>query len=777
MTEYEKIYDERSIMMNNSLLWYKAPADDWNKALPIGNGRIGAMVFSQPIEEKLQLNEDSVWSGGFRERNNACAYENLDKVRKLLLDEKIEEAESIVNDLFCGTPPNQRHYMPLGDLIIKHYNESVADFHSRTLDLETAVCTTEYTLSDVRYKREVFVSSPDQALVMNITADKAESVCVRISIDGRDDYFDSNTPVSDNEILYFGGCGGEDGIYFCASIKVLAKGGRVRRFGNYLLTENCDEVMIVLGAQTSFRHSDYKGQAMYDADSAAALGYEELKARHISDYKSLFDRADITLKDTQNESEIENLATDERLARVKEGRQDNRLAELYHKFGRYLYIAGSREGSLPLNLQGIWNKDMWPAWGGKYTVNINTEMNYWAVENCGLSELHSPLFELIERMRPNGRKTAKEMYNCSGFVCHHNTDIWGDTAPQDLWMPATQWPMGAAWLCLHIMEHYRFTLDRQFLAEKYETIKEAAQFFTEFLIEDKQGRLVTCPSVSPENTYITESGAKGSMCIGPSMDSQIITCLFNDVIEAQEILGIDKAYGEKLKAILTKLPRPEIGKYGQIKEWAIDYDEAESGHRHVSQLFALYPAALISKRSTPELAKAAAATLERRLSHGGGHTGWSRAWMINFYARLFDGDEVYNNIQALLAHSTAENMFDMHPPFQIDGNFGGTAGITEALLQSENGELVILPALPSQWAEGSFRGLKARGGYTVSCEWENGRAKTVTLTASADGKCRLVTDEKLNITCGGADISTEYIDGCAVFDTAEGKTYNILLSR
>ncbi|MBR6337463.1 MAG: glycoside hydrolase family 95 protein [Ruminococcus sp.] len=757
-------------MLKDSLLWYKNPADDWNKALPVGNGRIGAMVFSQPIDERIQLNEDSIWSGGYRERNNKNAYENLERVRTLLFEEKIEEAESIVNDLFCGTPVNQRHYMPLGDMTVKHYKESIADFHSRLLDLETAISTTEYTLSNVRYKRECFVSYPDQVFAMNITADKSGSVSVRIGIDGRDDYFDDNSPVSDSEIRYYGGSGGEGGINFCAFIKVLTKGGSLCRYGSFLQTEGCDEVTILLGVQTSFRAEDYSEQAQFDVNEAASLTYEQLRERHIADYKALYDRAQITLDD---ESDLSDLPTDERLARIKEGKQDNKLTQLYHSFGRYLYIAGSREGSLPLNLQGIWNKDMWPAWGCKYTININTEMNYWAAESCGLSELHTPLFELIERMRPNGRVTAREMYNCSGFVCHHNTDIWGDTAPQDLWMPATQWPMGAAWLCLHIMEHYRFTQDREFLAAKYDTIKEAAQFFVDFLIEDKQGRLVTCPSVSPENTYITESGTKGSLCIGPSMDSQIITCLFSDVLKAQEILDTDHAFGEKLKEILKKLPQPEIGKYGQIKEWAIDYDEAEPGHRHVSQLFALYPAALISKRRTPELAGAAAATLKRRLTHGGGHTGWSRAWMINFYARLFDGDEVYNNIQALLAHSTAENMFDMHPPFQIDGNFGGTAGITEALLQSENDEIVILPALPRQWASGSFEGLKARGGFTVSCEWENGKAKTVTVISNCGGVCRLVSGDNITVTCHGEQVTCEYADGCAVFDTSAGRKYTV----
>ncbi len=757
-------------METSSKLWYKAPADDWNKALPLGNGRIGAMVFSQPLQERLQLNEDSVWSGGYRERNNASALPNLERVRKLLFEEKIEEAEKIVNDAFCGTPVNQRHYMPLGDLSVSHYKESIADFHCRTLDLETAVNTTSYSIGGTEYTREAFISYPDQVLVMHITADKAGALDLRIGIDGRDDYFDSNTPVSDTEISYYGGCGGEDGIGFAAFIKVRSQGGRVYRYGSFIQADGCDSVDIILGAQTTFRAADHKEQARYDVQKASELSYDKLKERHINDHQSLYKRACISL-DEENEEVLKSLATDERLERVKQGGSDNKLTELYHNFGRYLYIAGSREGSLPLNLQGIWNKDMWPAWGCKYTININTEMNYWAVESCGLSELHEPLFELIERMRPNGKVTARQMYGCGGFVCHHNTDIWGDTAPQDLWMPATQWPMGAAWLCLHIWEHYRFTLDKDFLREKYETLREAAEFFVDFLITDKEGRLVTCPSVSPENTYITQSGTKGSLCIGPSMDSQIIRTLFEAVIKSEEILDTDKAFGKKLGEILKMLPAPEIGKYGQIKEWATDYDEAEPGHRHVSQLFALYPAELISKRKTPELAKAAEATLDRRLSHGGGHTGWSRAWMINFYARLFDGQKVYENIQALFKNSTADNMFDMHPPFQIDGNFGAAAGITEALLQSENDEIILLPALPEQWKSGSFRGLKARGGFTVSAEWDDHKLSNAAIMPNCDSICRVVADSSLTISCGGKEVNTAYENGCVVFEAAKGRKF------
>lgn len=740
-------------MAKSSRLWYKAPADDWNKALPVGNGRIGGMIFGQPIEETIQLNEDSVWSGGYRKRNNPSAKPNLEKVRKLLKEEKISEAEEIVFDAFCGTPVNQRHYMPLGDLNIIHYKYKGAEceYSQRYLDLDTAVSGCDYSIDGVGFHREIFVSEPDAVMAIKLTASKPAALDIRVRIDGRDDYFDDNSPVAEDAILFYGGCGSEDGINFAAYIKVIGKGGKVAPYGSFISCEGCDEVTILLGARTDYRCKDYKAMAKADVEAAAEMEYDELKNRHLHDYKALYKRASLTLVGEDKSD----MPTDERLAQFKEGAEDNGLTELYWNFARYLMIAGSRRGTLPLNLQGIWNKDMWPAWGCKFTININTEMNYWGVETGNLSELSEPLFDLLERMRPNGRVTAEEMYGCGGFVCHHNTDLWGDTAPQDLWMPGTQWPMGAAWLCLHIWEHYKFTLDRDFLDEKYPTMKEAAAFFEDFLIEDSVGRLVTSPSVSPENSYITASGTQGALCMGPSMDSQIIYELFSAVIEAAEILGVDMVHNKKLKALRERLPKPEIGKYGQIKEWAVDYDEVEPGHRHVSQLFALYPGDMITKRSTPELADAARATLERRLSHGGGHTGWSRAWIINFWARLFDSEKVAENVRALLAYSTSDNMFDMHPPFQIDGNFGGAAGITEALLQSENGELILLPALPKQWADGSFRGLRARGALTISCEWSGGKVVNAVIVPDKDVAITLVMPQGCMLK--GADASGESI--------------------
>ena len=752
-------------MSNSTILWYNKPAENWNEALPIGNGRLGAMIFGEINKERYQLNEDSVWSGGPRIRNNKSAFENLEKVRELIKAEKISEAEKLVLDGFCGTPVNQRHYMPLGDLSVEQKFSGEATDYTRDLDVGNAVASVSFCADGIKYKREIIASYPDEVIAIKYSCNKSGKINLKLCLDGRDDYFDDNSPICDDTILFYGGCGGEDGINFAAAVKVMPLGGKARSFGSFIMAENCDEVMILISAQTSYRHFDYKEKALYDVKEASKKSFDEIKTEHIKDYRQYYDRMSVSLNDNSEDS---NKPTNERLTAFKEDNsQDNKLLELYFNFGRYLMISGSREGTLPLNLQGIWNENMWPAWGGRFTININTEMNYWPVEVCNLSELHTPLFDLIEKMRPNGRVTAKEMYNCGGFVAHHNTDLWGDTAPQDLWIPATQWPMGAAWLCTHIWEHYKFTQDKDFLAKKFDTLKESAEFFVDFLIENDKGQLVTCPSLSPENVYITKSGTKGSICMGPSMDSQILYELFTAVIESGEILGRDKAFCEKISELRERLPKPEIGKYGQIQEWAEDYDEEEPGHRHISQLFALYPADIISTRGTPKLAQAARATINRRLSHGGGHTGWSRAWITNMWARLFDGEKVYENLKALLNRSTNPNMFDNHPPFQIDGNFGGTAAIVEALLQSENGEIVFLPARPDEWSEGEVRGALARGGFEVSFKFKGDRVDA-RIISKAGNTLRVAAPENAEVSVTLGAVSKGYENGAFVFDTEKG---------
>ena len=759
-------------MQQNSILKYSKPAADFNEALPIGNGRIGGMVYGDPAKDLIGLNEDSIWSGGLRHRINPDAKEALGEVRKLLAEGDIPAAEKLAFEKMQGINPNSRHYMPLGDLHIDHSHATDAEItdYERTLDISDAIAGVKYSAGGVEYTREYFVSAPDQVLVMRIRSSKPDAISFDAFIDGRDDYYDDNRPCGKNSILYTGGCGSADGIFFAAVLSAWTRGGSIRTVGNVIRVVGAYEAVLVLTVRTSFyeyslckngdrlRHPEggallpgreYEKRAIADAQTAIGKAYTELRTRHIRDYRMLFERVELHLPD--NSEGASELPTDERIARLHNGIEapgelpgDNKLMELYFQFGRYLMISGSRPGTQPLNLQGIWNKDMWPAWGSKYTVNINTEMNYWPAESCNLSECHLPLFDLLERVCENGRITAKEMYGIDkGFTAHHNVDIWGDTAPQDKWIPATLWPMSGAWLALHVFTHYEYTLDEDFLREKYHLIKEAAEFFTEFLIEDGEGRLVTSPSVSPENTYRTEKGVEGCMCIGPSMDSQILTMLFKDVIKCTEILKTDEDLADTLKQMLQKLPQPEVGKYGQIKEWAVDYDEVEIGHRHISQLFALHPADLITPQGTPELAQAARATLDRRLSHGGGHTGWSRAWIANMWARLYDSEEFYGNILRLLANSTNPNMLDNHPPFQIDGNFGGTAAIAEALLQCTGGEIILLPALPKEWPEGSIKGLRAKGGITVNLRWSEGKLTAAELIPDHDIQCRVRIGEEI----------------------------------
>lgn len=761
-------------------LWYDKPAGAWNEALPLGNGKLGAMVYGGVNVEQVQLNEDSVWYGGPRDRNNPDTLTHLPQIRDMIFNGQIKEAEKLAAFALTGVPEGQRHYETLGNLFLFFDEEGETENYYRALDLETAIVTSSFTKNGVTYHREAFTSFPAGVFVLHLTADQSGCLSFHTqlargnSIWNRDPfskytfkyqvgfnaYLDENKALSQDSVYMKGRCGGEDAVTFASAMKIKITGGTVKTIGNSIIVEGADEATIYLAAATTYREADPVGYAVKRIEHAALQAYDELKREHIADYQALFQRVQFKLasggniedgRNDRNDLDLNQLPTDARLERVRAGERDDDLIPLYFQYGRYLMIAGSRPGSLPLTLQGIWNQDMLPVWDSKYTININTQMNYWPSEACNLADCHLPLFDLIETMREPGRVTANKMYGCNGFMAHHNTDIWGDTAPQDVCLSSSVWVMGAAWLCLHLWEHYEYSRDLEFLARAYETMKEAAMFLSEYLIEDHEGRLVICPTISPENEYVLPNGNVGVLCYGASMDAQIVTALFESCTEAAEELSIQDAFVSKLKQQLQKIPQPQIGRYGQIQEWADDYEEVDLGHRHISHLFALYPGKQITMKQTPQLAQAARRTLERRLQHGGGHTGWSRAWIANMWVRLQDGQLAYDNVVALLGHSTLPNLFCDHPPFQIDGNFGGTAAITEMLMQSHEGEIHLLPAIPSHWTEGNVSGLRARGGVELSFSWKNSKIEQVNIKAS--------TTSTIWIRCGQDAAQLQVVSG------------------
>ena len=780
-------------------LWYEQPLapDNWEEALPLGNGRLGCMVFGGINEDRIQLNEDTLWDGYPRDRINPEALKTLPEVRRLLFAGKNAEAEKLAVNMM-GIPERILSYQSLGELKVKT-TEPEGDFsgYRRFLDLEKGVSGVDYTAGNTGFHRRFFASVPDNVLVFRYSADKKGQLSLDFSLSrdvneivrerdkqksGQkiDPLQDSGAECSSsgNDTLVLHGqiptvhheTGEKVGMSFRAELKLINRGGEVTNENGVLSVRNADELTILLAAATDFRGID-PGSSCKDAlDAASAKDYSRLLRDHLDDHQAIFNRVDLDL----GQGPHPDWPTDRRLEAVRDGEEDSGLEALYFQFGRYLLMGSSRPGTMPANLQGIWNPYMKAPWNSDYHSNINLQMNYWIAEVGNLSEFHLPLFDLMDSLVESGSETAEKHYGCEGWVLHHLTDIWGFTTPADgIW---GIWPVGGAWLAQHPWEHYQFTGDREFLETRaYPLMKGSAEFMLDFLVEGPDGSLVTNPSHSPENWFLTPDGTRSSFTYGATMDIAIISDLFGNCIQAAEVLGVDREFSEELQAALARLQPYQVSeKTGRLQEWIKDYEEAEPGHRHMSHLFGVHPGSSITLRETPELAAAARKSLEGRLAQGGGHTGWSRAWIVNFWARFMDAENAHDNLQALLAESTLANLFDTHPPFQIDGNFGGAAGIAEMLLQSHDGEIHILPALPGAWPSGSFRGLRARGGFKVSARWDDGSLAEAEIESTRDSACRL-HGNNFTVTCDGMNVGFEKVENrhSVEFPTLAGNIYVI----
>ncbi|GAA1906993.1 glycoside hydrolase family 95 protein [Streptomyces sodiiphilus] len=757
-------------------LWYPAPAREWLQALPVGNGRLGAMVHGGTDTEQLQLNEDTVWAGGPHVFDNPRAAQALPEIRRLVLAGQWAEAARLIDSDFMGVPVRQPQYQTVGSLRLRFPGAGEVSGYRRLLDLAQGIHSVEYRREGVRHRREVFASAPDQVIAMRLTADRPGQISFTASFDSP--MTASAASAGLTAIALEGrtwSTGGVEGrVRFAALARVLSEGGRVTSREGELRITGADAVTLLVSAGTNYVNwrdlsGDPAGRAGRDLEAAASRPWAELRRRHVVDHDALYSRAVLDLPATEAAA----LPTDRRVAGFAAG-GDPQLAALYFHYGRYLLIASSRPGTQPANLQGLWNDLTDPPWGCKYTININTQMNYWPAAPANLLECRQPLFALLRDLAVTGARTARDCYGARGWVAHHNVDAWRGTAPADgaFW---GMWPTGGAWLSLAVWEHYRFTGDTAALREHFPVLAGAARFFLDTLIEDpSDDHLVTCPSLSPENAH--HPGPGGSLCAGPTMDNQILRDLFDAVAASCELLGTDPELRSEVLAARRRLAPMRIGADGRLQEWREDWDALapEQDHRHVSHLYGLHPGNQIN-RDPPGLLQAARTALEQR---GDAGTGWSLGWKINFWARLADGDRSYKLLaDQLTEQRTAPNLFDLHPPFQIDGNFGAAAGITEWLLQSHHAdELQLLPALPGALPEGSVRGLLGRGGFVVDLSWSGGRPIGARIVSRLGRPARVRASCHFTVTTdSGAQVAAEHPEpGVTRFATAPGSVLRLV---
>ena len=774
-------------------LWYDEPATRFEEALPLGNGRIGLTVYGGVEQETINLNEETLWGGGPTNTNpTPDASQYLPQVRELLFQEKWTDAQKLLRNI---QGPNSQTFVPIGDLKLhQSISGPVSDYY-RDLDLNNAIATTSFNAGGVMFKREIFVSAPAQVAVIKVTASQPKSITMSLTGTtafersmlqsvGTDEFVVSgvlprSVDSDRNYALIWEDSEGSTGMRYQYRVKAIVKDGSVTTNPGLSISK-ASEVVLLVSIATSFngfdKCPDKEGRdeetlALSYLHAAQTRDYDTLKAEHIADYKSYFDRVKL---DLSYDGSRNNIPTDVRLADYSRGVKDLGIEQLYFQFGRYLLISASRPGGIAMNLQGIWNDKQRPSWGSNYTVNINLEMNYWPAEPLGLSELTEPLIHQICNLEVTGKQIARNFYKMDGWAVHHNSDIWAHANPVG-WQEGdpkwANWSLGSPWLSQHLYEHYRFTMDEDYLRKTaYPLMKGAAEFCEDWLVE-KDGWLITAPSTSPENVFIDEHGKKGVVTIGSAMDLEIIWDLFNNLAEAGRIIGEDKALIKHWESVRDRLHPLRIGKKGNLIEWYKDWEDEDPQHRHVSHLFALHPGRQINVLKHPDLAKACRQTLEVR---GDGGTGWSKAWKINFWARLLDGDRAYKLYRELLSKSTLPNLFDTHPPFQIDGNFGSIAGIAEMMIQSQFDEIHLLPAIPADWAEGEVSGLKARGGFTVDIEWEGGDLHKAYVLSGAGERCVLRTSVPVKV----AKVSARSVrDGnyyITSFKTKKGESYEII---